>query len=178
MNRGVAASDSDYVCFVHADTIVPQDLVAIIRKSLSNERTVLGGFISKMTVPGRTLWGITFHNWIKVMFCRKADFLRVGGFDEDLSIMEDADLCTRMHMNHRVGERGWTALHKRRRIRMVNRTVQTSGRRVVAVGQAKSTYIHFLIAMRCIFTCTHSWYWGASPERLRSLYDNLYTDIR
>ena len=31
------------------------------------------------------------------MFCRKRDFLHVGGFDETLPIMEDADLCIRMH---------------------------------------------------------------------------------
>ncbi len=31
------------------------------------------------------------------MFCRKSDFLHVGGFDECLPIMEDADLCIRMH---------------------------------------------------------------------------------
>lgn len=32
------------------------------------------------------------------MFCRARDFKAVGGFDTKLSIMEDADLCVRMHM--------------------------------------------------------------------------------
>ena len=31
------------------------------------------------------------------MFCSKADLLHAGGFDESLPIMEDADLCIRMH---------------------------------------------------------------------------------
>lgn len=31
------------------------------------------------------------------MFCRALDFKTVGGFDTTLSIMEDADLCIRMH---------------------------------------------------------------------------------
>ena len=34
----------------------------------------------------------------QTMFCRAADFRRVGGFDGRLPIMEDADLCIRLHM--------------------------------------------------------------------------------
>ena len=33
----------------------------------------------------------------QAMFCRAIDFGYVGGFDENLPIMEDADLCIRMH---------------------------------------------------------------------------------
>ena len=34
----------------------------------------------------------------QTLFCRAADFARVGGYDAELTIMEDADLCVRMHM--------------------------------------------------------------------------------
>ncbi len=34
----------------------------------------------------------------QTLFCRAADFARVRGFDPALPIMEDADLCIRMHM--------------------------------------------------------------------------------
>jgi len=34
----------------------------------------------------------------QTLFCRAADFARAGGFDPALPIMEDADLCIRMHM--------------------------------------------------------------------------------
>ena len=34
----------------------------------------------------------------QAMFCRARDFAYVGGFDEALPIMEDADLCVRMHV--------------------------------------------------------------------------------
>ena len=49
------------------------------------------------------------------MFFRRADFLAVGGCDETLTVMEDADLCLRFC---RLG-----------RIRLVNRVVTTSDRR-------------------------------------------------
>ena len=87
------------------------------------ERTVLGGFVSLITVPDRdkTYWFLSTHNVAKTfytvaafrpksfilglrclfgdqaMFCRRRDFEYVGGFDENLPIMEDADLCVRMH---------------------------------------------------------------------------------
>ena len=34
----------------------------------------------------------------QTLYCRAADFRRVGGYDNKLPIMEDADLCLRMHM--------------------------------------------------------------------------------
>ena len=34
----------------------------------------------------------------QTLFCRACDLARVGGFDPALRIMEDADLCVRMHM--------------------------------------------------------------------------------
>ena len=33
----------------------------------------------------------------QTLFCRAADFARVGGYDGALPIMEDADLCIRLH---------------------------------------------------------------------------------
>lgn len=33
----------------------------------------------------------------QTLFCRAPDFWRVGGFEATLPIMEDADLCMRMH---------------------------------------------------------------------------------
>jgi|AntAceMinimDraft_5_1070358.scaffolds.fasta_scaffold79426_2 hypothetical protein len=38
------------------------------------------------------------------MFCRAVDFGYVGGFDESLPIMEDADLCCRMHQAGPAGD--------------------------------------------------------------------------
>ena len=34
----------------------------------------------------------------QTLFCRACDFRRVGGYAPRLPIMEDADLCVRLHM--------------------------------------------------------------------------------
>ncbi|KAF8063795.1 AP2-5 [Scenedesmus sp. PABB004] len=45
MNAGAAAARSELLCFLHADTTPPRDLVAVMRRELADPRTVLGGFV-------------------------------------------------------------------------------------------------------------------------------------
>jgi len=96
----------------------------------------------------------------QTLFCRAADFKAVGGFQDDLPIMEDVDLCIRMH------EAGTTISahqshhgHNRRgRISVVMNPVnETSGRRLSDWGALHATYVHFYIALR--------WYFGAPQNR-------------
>ena len=47
----------------------------------------------------------------QTLFCRAADFYSVGGFAERLPIMEDADLCLRLHL---AGPAAYAAHRKRR----------------------------------------------------------------
>ena len=86
----------------------------------------------------------------QVQFCRQKDFKAVGGFNPELIIMEDADLCIRMHMEARGdGRRG--------RVKMLPSLVQTSGRRINSWGPLRSTWIQFRIALQ--------WYLGeAEPH--------------
>lgn len=56
------------------------------------------------------------------------------------------------------------------RIRVVNRCVETDGRRFAEWGNGKATAIHFAIAL--------AWYFGASGDQLVQLYKKLYGDIR
>ena len=127
MNAGALRANGDVLIFLHADTQLPTDAVNVARRQLCagkrTQRTVLGGFVSLITVPERdkTYWFLSTHNVAKTfytvlafrpksfilglrclfgdqaMFCRRRDFEYVGGFDENLPIMEDADLCVRMH---------------------------------------------------------------------------------
>ena len=128
MNAGALRATGDLLLFLHADTQVPSDAVNVARRQLCSgaktARTVLGGFVSLITVPekDKTYWFLSMHNVAKTfytvavfrpksfvcglkclfgdqaMFCRAKDFEYVGGFDENLPIMEDADLCVRMHV--------------------------------------------------------------------------------
>ena len=98
--------------FVHADTTVPADLVALVRGALADEVCVGGGFVSIIASAQRTFWGMSLHNVAKtfylplifrpwaypsglrvlfgdqVIFCRAADYRAAGGFNRSLPIME------------------------------------------------------------------------------------------
>ncbi|MBE7439844.1 MAG: glycosyltransferase [Spirochaetales bacterium] len=175
LNSGAREATGDILCFVHADTLVPDDLVVVLRRTLADERISLGGFISLMAGPDRTRWGTSFHNFIKtyyapllfrpflflrggrllfgdqVMFCRRADFLKVGGFDPDLPIMEEADLCIKLSYLGRV--------------RQVNRVVQSSDRRVAKWGALKANAIFLYIGML--------WGLGVSGHFLKKAYKDV-----
>ncbi|GAA4406192.1 TIGR04283 family arsenosugar biosynthesis glycosyltransferase [Nibrella viscosa] len=176
MNQGAQVATGDILCFLHADTALPDDALTVMQQTLADPRTAAAGFISLMRGPMRTRWITSFHNYIKsyyapllfrpylffkgarllfgdqVIFCRRAQFLACGGYTDDLPIMEEADLLLKLV---RYG-----------RIRQVNRVVESSDRRLEKWGfwraNALFLYIGFL------------WGIGYSPEKLK----RLYTDIR
>lgn len=157
MNSGAKVATGEILCFLHADTCVPDDLIAVIRQTLADPGIVCGGFISLMVGPQTTHWGIALHNYLKtyyapllfrphlflkglrllfgdqVLFCRRTDFWTCGGFNPKLPIMEEADLCLKL-------------VH-RGRIRQVNRVVQSSDRRVAHWGELKATAIYLFVGL-------------------------------
>ena len=175
MNMGANQATGNILCFLHADTLVPDDLVVVIANTLVNSKIVCGGFISIMAGPTQTRWSTTLHNALKtyyaplmfrpiqffkglrllfgdqVMFCRYQDFWGCEGFDSRLPIMEDADLCVR--------------LAKRGRVKQVNRTVQSSDRRVAQWGVLKANSIYLAIGFL--------WGVGVSATRLKRFYDDV-----
>lgn len=156
-NLAVEHVAGEIVCFLHADTTLPPDAVAVMRATLEDPRISLAGFVSIMRGPTRTRWGTTLHNYLKTwyaaalfkplmflrgarllfgdqaMFCRRADFVAVGGFEE-VAIMEEATLCMR--------------LTARGRVRQLGRTCESSDRRVAKWGALRANlmflYIGFL----------------------------------
>jgi glycosyltransferase involved in cell wall biosynthesis len=48
MNEGASISQGSILCFLHGDTLVPDDLVTIIEQTLSDPQIAAGGFISLM----------------------------------------------------------------------------------------------------------------------------------
>ncbi len=175
LNRGAEVATGDVLCFLHADTLVPDDLVQVMDQTLRDEHVAAGGFVSLMTGSQTTRWSVSLHNWLKtyyapllfrpakffkglrllfgdqVMFCRRADFECCGGFDPKLPIMEEADLCLK--------------LVKFGRIRQVNRVVQSSDRRVAKWGTGKATMIYLSIGFL--------WGIGVSPRFLKRFYQDV-----
>ncbi len=158
INRGVAACEAAIVCILPADTLLPDDAVAVMRRVLADRRTVLAGFTALLCGPDTVRWGTSFHNWIKTwyapllfrphlfwrgtrllfgdhaLFFRRVQFLAIGGCDERLRVMEDADLSVRFG---RIG-----------RIRLVNRVVLTSDRRVARWGALRANWIYLSVGIR------------------------------
>ena len=175
INQGVAALGTEVVCVLHADTLLPDDAVAVIRAVMADRRVALAGFTALISGPETVRWGTSLHNWLKTwyapalfrpllflrgarllfgdhaMFFRRADFLAAGGCDTTLPMMEDMDLCVRLH---RFG-----------RTRLVNRVVITSDRRVAAWGVLRANAIYVWLGVR----------WGLG---LRRGLGRFYPDVR
>ena len=175
INAGVAAVSSPIVCVLHADTLLPDDAIAVIRRVMGDAGVALAGFTPVISGPEKVRWATTAHNWMKTwyapllfrpgmflrggrllfgdhaMFFRRADFLAVGGCDETLAVMEDADLCIR--------------LTRRGRVRLVNRIVLTSDRRVARWGEWRANWVYLSVGVR----------WGLG---WRKRLDRSYPDVR
>ena len=174
MNLGAKAAQGEILCFLHADTIVPEDLAIVIENTLANPSIAGGGFISLMKGE-RTRWGISLHNYLKtyyaslifrphlffkglrvlfgdqVIFCRRSDFENCGGFDERLPIMEDADICLKLLQHGRIC--------------LVDRIVQSSDRRVAKWGAIRANLIYLFIGC--------AWGLGVSATYLKQFYDEI-----
>ncbi|AUD05436.1 TIGR04283 family arsenosugar biosynthesis glycosyltransferase [Spirosoma horti] len=176
MNLGVQVATSEYLCFLHADTSLPDDALLVIRETLSQSTIAAGGFISLMRGPLRTRWITSFHNFIKtyyaplffrpylfffkgarllfgdqVIFCRRQQFLDCGGYSDDLPIMEEADMLLR------IVQFG--------RIRQVNRVVESSDRRLVKWGFWRANALFLYVGVL--------WGVGYSAEKLKQLYEDI-----
>jgi glycosyltransferase involved in cell wall biosynthesis len=174
INHGVEAAQGEIICILHADTILPDDAIAVMQRAMADARTALAGFTPLICGPDRVRWGTSFHNWIKTwyaplflktlwffqgmrllfgdhaMFFRRADFLTVGGCNPGEAVMEEADLCYKFT---RIG-----------RTRLINRIVLTSDRRVAAWGPWRANWIYFKVGVL--------WAFGAK-KRLASYYPDV-----
>ncbi len=174
INHGVQTIATDVVCVLHADSLLPPDAIAVIRATMADQRIALASFTPRIAGPQGTRWGSTFHNWIKTwyaplltrphlffqgvrllfgdhaMFFHREHFLTVGGCDERLVVMEEADLCIKLA---RFG-----------RIKMVRRWVWTSDRRITEWGRWRANWIYFKVGIM--------WALGAR-ERLAEHYPDI-----
>ena len=161
INHGVEQAQGEFVCVLHADTIPPADMVAVIENTLSDPAIALASFTPVIAGPQGVRWGTTIHNWAKTwyaplitrphlflrgvrllfgdhaMFFRRQQFLAVGGCTPGDAVMEEADLCVKL-----------AALG---RVKMVRRRVRTSDRRIAAWGPVKANWIYFKVGMLWAF---------------------------
>ena len=65
MNAGARQARGSLLCFLHADTLVPTDLVAIAERVLEDQAIAGAGFVSLMSGEDTTRWGISALNLLK-----------------------------------------------------------------------------------------------------------------
>jgi hypothetical protein len=121
----------------------------------------------------------------QALFCRAAPFAAVGGFDESVPLMEDADLCLTLPAHGPRGREGadvrtapgrvralrpWSRAPRGRLVQL-SRSIGTDGRRFEQWGNAAATRVHFIIGV--------AWYFAkADAAAMRRIYDRFYGDVR
>lgn len=158
MNVGAAASSSDVVLFLHADTRLPPQALSLVRQALRHTGTVAGRFdvridgghpmlrVVERAMNWRSrLTGISTGD--QAMFVRREVFDRLGGFPEQ-PLMEDIQLSKRLKR-----EGGLACL---------SACVTTSARRWERFG--------IFSTMALMWRLRFLYWLGASPERLVAMY--------
>lgn len=103
MNMGAALAKGDILYFIHADTFPPQTFVNDIFKSVKDGFD-LGRYTSKFKSDKLML---RFNEWVakldlfmcmggdQTLFIKKELFKNLGGFKEEMLIMEEYEFCKR-----------------------------------------------------------------------------------
>jgi glycosyltransferase involved in cell wall biosynthesis len=104
-NGGAAIATAPILCFVDADMQIHPDTFNAIATALANRRIVGGA--SRVTMERWSVgiayayaslvplaWATGFDTG--VVFCRRADFESVGGYDEDRHFAEDIDFLVKL----------------------------------------------------------------------------------
>lgn len=166
MNAGAAVSRGAYILFLHADTVLPDNLLLIVEEWISH-RIRWGFFTIKLSgVQPLLRWVERGINWRShkfkkgtgdqcLFFCRDF-FWELGGFS-DLPLMEDVDIC------QRAKQAGIPRLEKGE--------VITSSRRWERNGVAKTIFFMWWLQIQ--------YYLGRSPKILaKKYYPKIFPDSK
>jgi rSAM/selenodomain-associated transferase 2 len=159
MNRGASLASGDILLFLHADTLLPPDALAMVRSCMNNAFNVAGAFdlgirtdrrifrITERYVALRTrLTRIPYGD--QAIFMRREYFEEIGGY-KDIPLMEDVEIM------QRIKKRG-------DRICIIPKKVMTSPRRWEQEGILFCTLRNLVVQF--------FYYLGVSPERLAKFY--------
>ncbi len=111
MNAGAAASTGDALLFLHADTVLPVGVEALVASTLEDPAVALGAFRARFDGRSPAMraieWGIRLRCRVahlpfgdQALFLRRAMFQTLGGYREQF--MEDAHLVGRARGHGRI----------------------------------------------------------------------------
>lgn len=163
LNRGAAATESDILLFLHADTILPDAAGQAVRDAV--EAGAAGGaFLVRFDVdsPKMRLGGWLASHRTRLTYLPlgdQAQFVtseayRVLGGYRDWPILEDVDFARRL--KRRYG---------RRRLALIESPVTTAARRFVEQGSFRTVATNWLIWLLYLL--------GVPPHRLARLYRHI-----
>jgi rSAM/selenodomain-associated transferase 2 len=168
LNRGAAATSSEILLFLHADTTLPPGAVAAVRAAIggrprsrsgrSRGRAAGGAFLVRFDTDRPLLrvgaWLINQRTRLtrlplgdQAQFVTRAAFEQLGGF-RDWPILEDLDFAWRLRRHGRTA--------------ILRQPVTTAARRFVELGVGRTVAINWLIWLLFVL--------GVSPRRLARLY--------
>ncbi len=112
MNHGADRAEGEILLFLHADCLLPQGAFELIRKTLSDSKTILGAFDIRYREKGLCYRVIESGANLRSrmtsvpygdqgMFIRREDFQRLGGFRE-IPLMEDIEFGRRAKRQGKV----------------------------------------------------------------------------
>ena len=159
MNHGAALAAGNILIFLHADTRLPLDALALIDTSMRDESYTAGAFdlaidserpvfrlIEKAASLRSRLTKIPYGD--QAVFMRKTVFNELGGF-RDIPIMEDVEIMRRI--KKRSGK-----------ICIIDKAARTSSRRWEREGIVYTTLRNWLLITLYLI--------GVKPEKLARFY--------
>ena len=138
-NAGARTASGDVLVFLDADTIISGDILDIVAKHLSSGRVIGGG---AWVEPDTGWFGRLFFKYVinyvlgfrnvtpgPFLFCERAAFENVWGFDEDLYAAEEFSLARRLKAEGCKSGKIWKIIRYGQQHRLV-----TSGRKFSRFG--------------------------------------------
>ncbi len=159
MNKGAELSKYDILFFVHADSIPPPGFLKLIYKAVIT-KSLSGCFRLKFDLHH---WFLNANSWFtkfnldvvrfgdQGLFVTREIFEKIGGFDEDLMIMEDQEII------HRI--------KKHTAFKILDAEIITSARKYRDNGIYKTQFVFYLIWTM--------FYMGFSQQKLLKTYRKL-----
>jgi rSAM/selenodomain-associated transferase 2/rSAM/selenodomain-associated transferase 1 len=158
MNAGASEASGDLLLFLHADTIVPDNFLSLIRQTMTDPEVVGGSFALKIQpstpllryiekdVTWRTkLFRLPYGD--QAIFIRASVFRLMGGF-ADIALMEDVEFVRRLR---KIG-----------RLAFIPKPVITSSRRYEKLGAVRAILKNKLVLL--------GYYLKIPPSRLALFY--------
>ncbi|MEI6083569.1 MAG: TIGR04283 family arsenosugar biosynthesis glycosyltransferase [Verrucomicrobiota bacterium] len=163
MNTGARHATGDILLFLHADTFLLPGALDELQRRITGDGAVGGAFDLNIDSPGRLLHLIAKISSQRsrlfrtpygdqAIFCWRQVFEEVGGYPE-IPILEDVALARRLR---RAG-----------RLTFLRTGLVTSGRRWVANGVLKTTFVNWWVRFL--------YFLRIPPPQLRRIYDGWLT---